>query len=120
MLAYVLHLLCQASLERVDGKENFEGRGWGIDSFQRRVFGKNQGRDTAVRRKRNQKVVDLHTISRRKSCETDPHDSLLWQACLPYPTADTVQGNGPEFLARPAANPMLERELVRTQHLQLS
>ncbi len=63
MLAYVLCLLYQAGPERVDRVEDFEGRDWRKDSFKHCVFGKNQCRDTAVRRKRNQKVVDLHTIS---------------------------------------------------------
>lgn len=64
MLAYVLRLLYQASPERVDRVENFEGRSRRKDSFKRGVFGKNQCRDTAMRRKRNQKVMDLNVVSR--------------------------------------------------------
>lgn len=67
MLAYGLHLLCQVSPKRVDGEEDLEGGGGRKNSFKRRIFGKNQCSDTAVRRKRNQKVVDLHTVSRRKN-----------------------------------------------------
>ena len=63
-LAYVLHLLHQAALERIDRVEDFEGRRRRKRSFKRRVFGKNQCRNTVVRRKCNQKVVDLHNISR--------------------------------------------------------
>ena len=65
MLAYVLCLLYQARPERVDRVEDFEGRGRRKDSFKRRVFGKNQCHDIAVRRKGNQKVMDLNKISRR-------------------------------------------------------
>ena len=63
MLAYALRLLYQAGPKRVNRVEDFEGRSRRKDSFKRCVFGKNQFRDTAVRWKRNQKVMDLHTIS---------------------------------------------------------